>query len=364
MSTAGCSSSARASAAPRSPELPPPAPDLSPGSDPRRLASYRPMRALQVTELTGPDAVTVTADAPEPEPGDGLLIDVHAGGLAFADLLQTRGRYQVKPELPFTLGAEVAGTVAAAGEGSGFERGEAVMALTPGGLADRVAADAALTFPLPESLSMEQGAGFILNYHTAHFALHRRGGLREGETVLVHGAAGGVGTAAIQVALGAGARPIAVVSSDSKESLAREAGAREVVRSDGDWLAAVRALTGGRGVEVVLDPVGGSRFADSVRALAPEGRLLVVGFAAGEIPTVTANRLLLRNVSVIGVGWRGFVTDRPELAAEIGADLRRLADGGFLRPLIGAVYPLEQGARALRDLDERRAAGKIVLRLR
>lgn len=321
------------------------------------------MRALQVTALTGPDAVAVTYEAPEPVMGDGVLIEVEAGGLAFSDLLLTRGKYQVKPDPPFTLGTEVAGTVAAAAGGSGFEPGENVMAVCSGGLADRASADRHMTFRLPESLSMEQGAGFILNYHTSHFALHRRGGLKEGETVLVHGAAGGVGTAAIQIARGSGARTIAVVSSDEKERVARQAGADQVVRGDG-WLDATRELTGGRGVEVVYDPVGGDRFADSVRALAPEGRLLVVGFAQGEIPSVEANRLLLRNVSVVGVGWGEFASDKPDLMAQIGSDLEHLADEGFVRPIAGATYPLEQGGQALRDLQERRATGKLVLKLR
>jgi len=322
------------------------------------------MRALQVTELTGPDAVAVTAEAPESDMGDGVLIEVEAGGVAFPDLLLTRGKYQVKPDLPFTLGTEVAGTVAAASEGSGFEPGEKVMAITFGGLAERARADRHMTFRLPGSFSMEQGAGFILNYHTSHFALHRRGHLKEGETVLVHGAAGGVGTAAIQIARGSGARTIAVVSSDDKERVARQAGADEVVRGDGDWLGAARELTNGRGVDVVYDPVGGERFTDSVRSLAPEGRLLVVGFAEGEIPSVAANRLLLRNVSVVGVGWGGLAFENPELMAAIGKGLERLADDGFVRPIVGATYPLEQGSQALKDLDERRATGKLVLRIR
>jgi len=322
------------------------------------------MRALRVTELTGPDGVTVSSDAPEPEGGDGVLIDVEAGGLAFADLLLTRGEYQVKPEPPFTLGAEVAGTVAAAADGSGFEPGEKVMAITFGGLAERAVAERHKTFRLPESFSMEQGAGFILNYHTSHVALHRRGALKEGETVLVHGAGGGVGTAAIQIARGSGARTIGVVSSEEKERVAREAGADEVVRGEGDWLGAVRELTGNRGVDVLYDSVGGERFTDSVRALAPEGRLLVVGFAGGQIPTVEANRLLLRNVSVVGVGWGELAANRPELMAETGADLERLADAGHVRPLVGRTYPFEEGVRALRDLEERRATGKLVLTLR
>ena len=322
------------------------------------------MRALQVTELSGPDGVRVVDDVPEPDAGSGVLIDVHAAGIAFPDLLLSRGQYQIKPDPPFTLGAEVAGTVAATAEGTGFEEGERVMAFVFGGLSERAVAAPSMTFRIPESFSFEQAGGFIMNYHTSHFALHRRGRLQEGETVLVHGAAGGVGTAAIQVARGTGARSIGVVSSDEKERVAREAGADEVIRSDGEWLAEVRELTGGRGVDVVYDPVGGDRFKDSVRSLAPEGRLLVIGFTEGEIPTVAVNRLLLKNVSVVGVAWGAFVGERPQLVREIGDDLERMAAEGHVRPIVGTTYPFQDGARALRDLDERRATGKLVLTLR
>jgi len=235
--------------------------------------------------------------------------------------------------------------------------------LAVGGFAERAAASAWATFALPESFSVEQGAGFVMNYHTSHFALHHRGRLREGETVLVHGAAGGVGTAAIQIARSSGARTIAVVSSDAKGEIARRAGADDVIRSDGEWLAAVRELTEGRGVDLVYDPVGGERFADSVRALAPEGRLLVIGFTEGQIPTVAVNRLLLKNVAVVGVGWGAFVFDKPALVAEIAADRQRMASQGFVDPVVGATYPLAEGAEALRDLEHRRATGKLVLRV-
>lgn len=271
------------------------------------------MRALQVHDTSaGPDGLALAEDAPEPQLGDGVLIDVEAAGVAFPDLLLSRGLYQVKPEPPFIPGTEVAGTVREAAPGSGFSPGDRVMALllAVGGFAVRAAASAWATFALPESFSVEQGAGFVMNYHTSHFALHHRGRLREGETVLVHGAAGGVGTAAIQIARSSGARTIAVVSSDAKEEIARRAGADDVIRSDGEWLAAVRELTEGRGVDLVYDPVGGERFADSVRALAPEGRLLVIGFTEGQIPTVAVNRLLLKNVAVVGVGWGAFVFDK------------------------------------------------------
>src|SRR3954447_3583318 len=214
------------------------------------------MRALQVTELNGPESLEIR-EIDAPEGGDGVLIDVEAAGVAFPDLLLTRGQYQYKPDPPFTPGAEVAGKVVSAPEGSGFAEGDAVMAFTFGGFQERVVAMPHTTFPVPESFSLEQAAAFPMNYHTAHFALHRRGRLAEGETVLVHGAAGGVGTATIQVAKGAGARVIAVVSDERKAEVARKAGAHEVLLSTGDWVQGVREKTDGRGAELVMDPVGG-----------------------------------------------------------------------------------------------------------
>jgi NADPH:quinone reductase len=220
-----------------------------------------------------------------------------------------------------------------------------------------------MTFRLPEGWSFEEGATFVMNYHTSHFALHRRGRMREGDTVIVHGAGGGVGSAAVQIAHGGGARTIAVVSTDAKEEVARRAGADGVVRTDG-WLDAVRESTGGRGADIVLDPVGGERFADSVRALAPEGRVLVVGFAEGEIPTLKVKRLLLRNADVVGVAWGAFVGDKPDFSAEIQADLERLAAAGAVRPILDAEYRLEDGAAAVARLEERGALGKVVVRVR
>jgi NADPH2:quinone reductase len=319
------------------------------------------VRALQVHELTGPEAMVVVDDAAEPLRGDGVLIDVHAAGVAFPDVLLSRGLYQLRPDPPFTAGSEVAGVVAEAADG--FAPGDRVMAFTFGGFAERAAANAFMTFRLPDDWSFEEGAAFVMNYHTSHFALHRRGRMREGDTVLVHGAAGGVGSAAVQIAKGGGARVIAVVSTAAKEDVASRAGADDVVRTDG-WLDAVRELTGGRGADLVYDPVGGERFQDSVRALAPEGRLLVVGFTEGEIPTVRVNRLLLRNADVVGVAWGHFAGTRPELIAEIQADLERLAAAGFVRPLVGDVYPLAEGARGVAQVESRGALGKIVLRVK
>jgi len=313
------------------------------------------MRAAQVTALTGPDGVEIV-EIDEPSTDGALLVDVRAAGVCFPDLLQTRGEYQLKPEPPFTPGTELAGIVRSAADGSGFSPGDRVAGFVVGGaFAEVAAALPFLTFRLPDQLDFAQGAGYVLNYHTAHFGLARRGQLKAGETLLVHGAGGGTGTAAIQVGKGLGARVVGVVSTDEKEQIAREAGADEVVRSDGDW----RSQAGP--VDVIFDPVGGSRFDESVRALAPEGRLVVIGFTEGSIPTVSVNRLLFRNVSVVGAGWGHFAFERPEYIQEVARDLERMVSEGHVRPIVGRRYPLEGVADALRDLDDRRAVGKVVL---
>lgn len=322
------------------------------------------MRALQVTALTGPAGVAV-ADVPPPgDDAPGVLVDVRAAGIAFPDLLLSRGEYQLKLEPPFTLGVEAAGTVVRAPEGSGLQPGQRVAAFGLGMAAEQVVAAPELVFPLPDALDDRQGAALVMNYHTAYFGLATRGELRPGQRVLVHGAAGGVGSAAIQVAKGLGAEQvIAVVSTDEKERVAREAGADEVIRPDAGWAKQVRALTGGRGVDLILDPVSGDRVTDSLRSLAEGGRLIVIGFTGGPIPTVALNRLLLGNTSVVGAAWGSYVGSRPQLSREIHADLLRMVDAGIVRPLVGAALPLADGAEALSLLDERRATGKVVLEL-
>lgn len=325
------------------------------------------MRAIQITSLDGPGAIEL-ADVPEPEPshmmtpGKGVVVAVEAAGVSFPEVLQTRGQYQFKPELPFVPGAEVAGTVTAASEGTGFAVGDRVAAFCfLGGFAERAVAPAHMTFRVGDELDAAQAAGLILNYHTAYFCLARRGRLAEGETVLVHGAAGGVGTAAIQVAKGLGAaQVIGVVSTDEKERVAREAGADEVVRSDGAWRDEVKAIAGD-GVDVVIDPVGGDRFTDSLRTLARDGRVVVVGFTGGSIPEVKVNRLLLRNTEVVGAGWGEYVMANPEVNAEIGAAIDRLVASGHVRPVVGARFPLERATEALELIDGRGAVGKVVL---
>jgi NADPH2:quinone reductase len=321
------------------------------------------MRAVQVSELDGPDAARVV-DIDEPHIEGAMTIDVRAAGISFPDVLMTRGLYQYKPEIPFVLGSEPAGVVVSAPDGSGFSEGDRIAAMTMGGsFAERAAVMPQMAFKLPDELSFEQGAAYVLNYHTAHFGLLRRGQLREGETVLVHGAAGGVGTAAIQVAKATGARVIAVVSTDEKERVAREAGADEVVRSDGAWKDEAKELSGG-GVDVVFDPVGGDRFLDSVRSLTDEGRIVVIGFTEGSIPEIKVNRLLLRNVSVVGAGWGAFAIPRPDYAGEVAADLDRMVREGHVKPIVGKTYSLDEIPQALKDIDERRALGKLVLRVK
>ena len=305
------------------------------------------MRAIQVTRLDGPEAVECV-ELPEPVPtADELLVDVHAAGLAFPDVLQTRGLYQYMPELPFTLGTEVAGTVRAAPQGSGFAPGDRVAALCLNrALAEVACVPVEQAFHLPTGLPMEQAAGLLFNDLTVHFVLRTRARMAPGETVLVHGAGGGIGVSTLRLAraLGAG-RTIAVVSDDAKAAVAREAGADDVVLVSG-WAARVRELTGA-GVDLIVDPVGGDRFTDSLRSLRPGGRILVVGFTAGEIPTVKVNRLLLRNIDVMGAAWGAWWMDRPGYLAEQWAELEPLYAAGAIRPLPLTVLPLERAVDGL-----------------
>lgn len=318
------------------------------------------MRTVQITELSGPDSVRVAdVEDPTPQPGQ-VLVEVHAAGVTFPDVLMTRGEYQIKPDPPFAPGSEVGGIVRAA-PGGEFEPGQRVAAFPGiGGFAEKVAVDASRVFPLPEQVPFTAAAGIPMNYLTAHLALTRRGRLSAGETVLVHGASGGVGTAAVQLAHVLGARVIAVVSQQSKTEAAREAGADDVVLAEG-FRDAVDELVGRRGVDVVVDPVGGDRFTDSLRTLREEGRMLVIGFTGGEIPTVKVNRLLLNNIDVVGVGWGAFCGSRPEYAKQQWQDLLPHLESGALRPLVGSTHPLHDAPLALRELDERKASGKVVL---
>ncbi|MQA24773.1 MAG: zinc-binding dehydrogenase [Micromonosporaceae bacterium] len=320
------------------------------------------MRAVQVVRLDGPDAVEVR-DIPEPETGAGqVLIEVRAAGLTFPDVLLTRGRYQLKPDPPFSVGSEVAGVVRSAPDGAAVRAGDRVAAFPGiGGLQDLVALDQSLVFPLPERVDFAVAAGLPMNYLTVHFGLVRRGRLRAGETVLVHGAGGGVGAAAIQLAKALGARVIAVASSEEKRDLACRTGADDAIDVTG-FRDVVKDLTGGRGVDIVVDPVGGDRFTDSLRSLAPEGRLLVVGFTGGEIPTVKVNRLLLNNLDVVGVGWGAFALPRHGFMREQWDELLPHVESGALSPPLGGNYPVDRAAEALAEIEQRRAAGKLIVK--
>jgi NADPH2:quinone reductase len=328
------------------------------------------MRAVQIVEESGPDSALALVDLPEPDashsftPGAGVLVEVHAAGVSFPELLQTRGLYQLKPPLPFVPGSEVAGVVLSASPGARVKAGDRVAAFCAlGGFAETAAAPEFFAFPLSPKLDFAQGAGLILNYHTAYFALLLRGRLKAGETVLVHGAAGGVGTASLQVAKGLGASTIALVSSVDKRAVAEQAGADHTLLLGEGWKDEVLERSGG-GVDMVLDPVGGERFTDSLRSLREGGRLVVVGFTGGSIPEVRVNRLLLKNTEVIGAGWGAYVMGKPELNREIGAAINRLVDDGFVAPIVGERFPLEHAADALKTLEQRRATGKVVLEVR
>jgi NADPH2:quinone reductase len=327
------------------------------------------MRAVVVRSLDGPDALELSEVA-EPEGahpaagGERLLVEVHAAGIAWPDLLQSRGQYQLSTPPPFVSGGEVAGIVREAPAGSGFAVGDRVASMTIwGAMAEYALAAPKYTVRIPDAMSFAEGAALWLNYCTAWFGIERAG-VRRGETVLVQGAAGGVGTAALDLLRGLGARSIAVVSSDAKEQVARSLGADEVVRSSGAWLEDVRGLTEGRGVDVVLDPVGGDRFTDSLRSLDMAGRLIVIGFTGGSIPTVKVNRLLLRNLTVTGIGLDPMDQRFPGTVRRIGDEVAALAQQGRIKPLIGHRLALDDGAEALRLLDRREALGKVVVDVR
>lgn len=324
------------------------------------------MLAARVTELTGADGIAVVEiDVPEIA-ADEVLIEVRSVGLSAADLLMASGRYQQVPETPFTLGMDLAGVVAAVGDGvTRFSVGDRVAATMPHGAAAEYAVSAeATTLPLPDATSFAEGAALPVNYLTADFALTTRGGLRAGEVVLVHGAAGGLGGAAVQIAKALGARVIAVVGSERKAEIARRSGADDVVLQQG-FAAAARALTDGRGVDVVVDPVGAAVFDDSLRCLAFGGRHLVLGFAGGGAPPeLRVHRLLLRNADVRGVSWGGHSEAGAAGVAAQWDALCGMLERGELRPLIGARFPLREMREALAELAGRESVGKIVVDVR
>ncbi len=317
-----------------------------------------------VQELSGPDGLR-REDLADPRPGNGeLLIDVEAIGCNFFDTLITAGKYQVKPELPFAPGAEVSGTVREVGESvHGFRPGDRVMGLLPyGGFASAVVAPPERVFPMPDGVSFEQAAALGLVYQTSYVALVSRARLEEGETLLVHAAAGGVGLSAVQLGVALGARVVGTAGAADKLELVKNNGAHAVINyREEDFVTRVRELTGGRGADVIYDPVGGDTFERSLRCIAFNGRLLVIGFASGTIPSVQMNRVLLKNISLVGLHWGLYFSEAPEVLREAQDAIFALHQQGKIEPVISATYPLEEAARALDALSSRETTGKVVL---
>jgi NADPH2:quinone reductase len=313
----------------------------------------------------GEPAEMAYVETPDPRPGAGqVLVEVRAIGCNFFDILMVQGKYQVKPPLPFTPGHEVAGIVRAVGDGVTRVRpGQRVLAMLGwGAFAELALAPAAQVFALPEAMSFEEGAAFGIVYQTSYCALVQRAALKAGEWLLVHGAAGGVGLSAVQIGKTLGARVIATAGSAAKLDVARQSGADVLInyRTE-EWVERVKAETGGEGADVVYDPVGGEVFDGSTRCIAFEGRILVIGFAGGTIPSVALNRVLLKNISVVGVHWGLYQRRGSPLIDRWMAELFRLYEAGRLRPVVYRTWPLGEAARALGALADRESYGKVVL---
>ena len=323
------------------------------------------MKTLLLSAFEGPGALRLAdRECPEPQSGH-VVLRVEAIGINYPDLLATRGQYQHRPDLPYVPGCEVSGTITAVGADSRWSTGQQVAAFAwHGGYAEYAMVPDSAVMPLPAGATHAEGAAMVVNYQTVHFALARRGRLESGETVLVLGAGGGIGSAAVQVARGLGARVIAGCSGDAQCATAAAAGAEEVIELDESFAQTVRQLTNGRGVDVVLDPLGDRYFDEAIRTLAPEGRLLVLGFAAGAIPKVAVNRLLLRNIEVVGVAWGAFLEVDADLAGRAGAELAQMYQQGIVRPMVGRTVAFAEIPDALDLLAQGRINGKAVALLR
>ena len=325
------------------------------------------MRAVLCTRHGMPEDL-VLAEIPEPVPGPGqLLVDVHASALNFPAVLMIQGKYQSQPPMPFSPGGEIAGTVAGLGSGvTGWQIGDRVFGGTgSGGFAERVVVPAGAMRRMPAAMDFAAASGISTTYGTSYYALKQRAALQPGETLLVTGAGGGVGIAAVELGAAMGARVIAAASSAGKLALARSAGASDLIDySDGKLKEKVKALTGGRGVDVIYDPVGGALFDDCIRSIAWYGRVLVIGFADGEIPKLPTNLVLLKSCQVIGVFYGAWTARDPESTAQNMREIVGLCESGKLQPRIGARFPMEDFAPAMRCLMERRALGKVVLDIR
>ena len=324
------------------------------------------MKAWRVHELGEPEAVLRFDDVDEPTPGPGeVLVDVAAASLNFPDVLMCRGEYQVKPPLPFTPGAEVSGTVVGLGADADANLlGQRVIAIPTfghGGFTDRTIAPTAMVFPIPDSLSNAAASGLHVTYQTGHVALHRRAHLQPGETLLVHAGAGGVGSAAIQLGLAAGARVIATAGGAEKVQVCKDLGAELVIDyRAGDFVDAVKKFTNGRGADVIYDPVGGDTYDRSTKCIAFEGRILIIGFTGGRFAEARTNHILIKNYAVVGVHWGLYNMMQPKFVHETHAELMRLHEAGQIAPLISRELPMAEVPAALASLATRGTWGKLV----
>jgi NADPH:quinone reductase len=331
------------------------------------------VRAWRVRELGEPRDVLTLAEVPDPEPGPGqVLVRVLGAAANFPDVLMCRGQYQVRPPLPFTPGVELCGEVMAVGDGvTGLPALSALSALSAG---DRVLGGSALpsgafgelalmssALPAPEGLDDAEAAAFFITYQTGWFGLHRRARLAPGETLLVHAAAGGVGSGAVQLGKAAGARVIGVVRGEQKAEVARALGADVVVdRLSQDFVEVVKEVTGGRGADVIYDPVGGDTYARSTKCIAFEGRILIIGFASGEIPSAALNHALIKNYSIVGLHWGLYQAKEPAAIPECHAELSKLVAAGQIRPLIGERLGLADVADGVQRLADGTTVGRLV----
>jgi NADPH:quinone reductase len=321
------------------------------------------MKAWQVQQWCEPEEMQL-ADLPVPEPQAGeVRIRNQAAALNFFDILQIQGKYQTKPPLPFTPGAEVAGIVDAVGEGvTNLAIGDKVHASTLGTFAEYVTAKADRTFVVPESMSFPEAAAMYIVYQTSYFSLQERANLKEGEWLLVHAGAGGVGSSAVQLGKAFGAKVIATAGSQEKLDFCLAQGADHALSyNDSEWVGEVKKITDGHGADVIYDPVGGDVFDLSSKCIASAGRLLVVGFAGGRIPSIAANRILLKNMSVVGCYWGGHLENHPEYLAHSQAALFKMYEAGQIHPVVSQTYALKDAVKALRDLASRKTYGKVVL---
>ncbi|MBG6098504.1 NADPH:quinone oxidoreductase family protein [Nocardioides luteus] len=324
------------------------------------------MKAWRINELGEPKDVMRLEEVPDPSPGAGqLVVKVLASPANFPDVLMARGLYQVKPELPFTAGVELCGEVVALGDGvDGLQVGDRVIgggSLPYGGFGELALMDAATTFPAPEALTDAEASSLYIGYQTGWFALHRRAHLQPGETLLVHAAAGGVGSAAIQLGKAAGATVIGVVGGPEKAEVARKLGADVVIdRHTEDFVKVVKEVTGGKGADVIYDPVGGDTYDRSTKCIAFEGRILIIGFAGGRIQEAALNHSLIKNYSIVGLHWGLYNMLAPELVKECHAELTRMAAEGSIKPLVSEELPLDEVADGVQRLADGTTVGRVV----